>query len=77
MSAHKVPDSFSIGCLTPIPNKKKLLSGCSSFRSVKVATLFCKIFEKLIIDEIRSKYAVHVKQFGFQSRLAVVIPFLP
>jgi len=64
-----VPDSFSIGCLTPIPKKNKPPSDCSSFRPITVSTVFCKIFENLIIEELRTKCTVQAHQFGFQSRL--------
>ena len=47
-----VPDSFSIECFTPIPKKNKPPSECLSFCPITVATLFCKIFEKLIDDEL-------------------------
>ena len=64
-----VPDSFSIGILTPVPKKGKPLSQCSSFRPITVATVFCKLFEALIVDELRSKCTVPDHQFGFQPSL--------
>ena len=64
-----VPDSFSTECLTPIPKNNKPPSESSSFRQITVATLLCNIFEKLIIDELRTKCTVQAHQFGFQSRL--------
>ena len=64
-----VPDSFSLGILTPVPKKGKPLCQCSSFRPVTVATVFCKLFEALIVDELRSKCTVPDHQFGFQPSL--------
>jgi len=64
-----VTDSFSIGCLTPIPKKNQPPSECLSFCSIGVETLFCKIFQILITDELRTKCTVQAYQFGFHSCL--------
>ena len=64
-----VPDSFSIGILTPMPKKGKPLCQCSSFRPITVATVFCKLFEALVVDELPSKCTVPDHQFGFQPGL--------
>ena len=64
-----VPDSFSIGILTPVPKTGKPVSHWSSFRPITVATVFCKLFESLIVDELRSKCTVFDHQFGFQPSL--------
>ena len=64
-----VPDSFSIGILTPLPKKGKPLWQCSSFRPITVATVLCNLFEALIADELLSKCTVADHQFSFQPGL--------
>ncbi|XP_065562481.1 uncharacterized protein LOC136028563 [Artemia franciscana] len=64
-----VPDSFSIGILTPVPKKGKPLCQSSSFRHITLATVVCKSFEALIVDELRPKCTVPDHPFGFQPSL--------
>ena len=64
-----MPDSFSIGILTPVPRNGKPISQCSSFQPITMATVFCKLFEALIVDELRSKCTVPDHQLGFQPSL--------
>ena len=42
---------------------------CSSYRPITVSNVFCKLFELLTCEEIRSKCYVPSGQFGFQKGL--------
>ena len=52
-----------------MPKKGKPLSQCLSFQPITVATVFCKLFEALIVYELQSKCTVPDHQFGFQPSL--------
>ena len=60
-----VPDSFSVGLIPPILKNGKDLSECSSYRPITVSSVFAKVFELLLINNLRSFCYMPPLQFGF------------
>ena len=64
-----LPSLFCSGDLAPIPKKGKSESQCFPFRPITVFTTLCKLFELLLIDELRLKCYIPPQQFGYQANL--------
>lgn len=64
-----VPDIFCLGVITPVLKKGKPAHEPSSYRPITVSSVFCKLFEKLIISDIKASCKVPPHQFGFQAGL--------
>ncbi|XP_065583954.1 uncharacterized protein LOC136042989 [Artemia franciscana] len=57
------------GVITPVLKKGKPAHEPSSYRPITVSSVFCKLFEKLIISDIKASCKVPPHQFGFQAGL--------
>ena len=64
-----LPSLFCSGDLAPIPKKGKSESQYFPFRPITVFTTLCKLFELLLIDELRLKCYIPPQQFGYQDNL--------
>ncbi|XP_065565889.1 uncharacterized protein LOC136030774 [Artemia franciscana] len=64
----KVPITFCISDLTPIPKKGEVEPQCSSFRLINVATSLCKLFELLFRDDLEKTSYASPYQFGFKRK---------
>jgi hypothetical protein len=62
-----VPDLFCLGSITPVLKKGKPATEPSSYRPITISSVFCKLFELLIIGDIRKCCKAPPHQFGFQS----------
>ena len=60
-----VPDVFCRGQLTPILKKGKPANICSSYRPITVSPVLCKLFEMLILPNVRNCCQMPNYQFGF------------
>ncbi|XP_065578573.1 uncharacterized protein LOC136038982 [Artemia franciscana] len=60
-----VPDVFCRGQLTPILKKGKPANICSSYRPITVSPVLCKVFEMLILPNVRNCCQMPNYQFGF------------
>jgi len=64
-----VLDSFCVGLISLILKKGKDLSECSSYWPITVSSVFAKVFELLIINNLCSLCYMPPHQFGFQPKL--------
>jgi hypothetical protein len=62
-----VPDLLCLGSITPILKKGKPARGPSSYRPITISSVFCKLFEFVIIGGIRKCWKAPPHQFGFLS----------
>lgn len=64
-----VPSCFSLGMVIPILKKGKPAEQPSSYRPVTISSVFCKLFEIVLFDEIYDKCEMPPHQFGFRKGL--------
>jgi hypothetical protein len=62
-----VLDLFCLGSITPVQKKGKPATEPSSYRPITISSVFCKLFELLIIGGIRKCCKAPPLLFGFQS----------
>ena len=63
------PKDFSVSTIIPIPKKQNINSALSdNFRGIALSSVFCKVFDNLILMKFLDKLCTSALQFGFKSR---------
>jgi len=63
------PKDFGISTIIPIPKKHNVNTADSNnFRGIALSSVFCKLFDHIILDKFQNKLCTSELQFGFKRR---------
>jgi len=61
------PKDFGISTIIPIPKKHNtLVADSNNFRGIALSSVFCKLFDNIILDKFQNNLCSSEQQFGFK-----------
>lgn len=64
-------DNFNISVITPIPKSKKITDNPDDYRPISVSSVFCTLFEKIILIQFGYKYITSCKHASLVLKLGI------
>jgi len=63
------PSGFGASLIIPIPKKHKInFADCNNFRGIDLSSVFCKLFDNVVLKNCHANLCTSDVQFGFKSR---------
>ena len=63
------PKEFAASTIIPIPKKHNInVADSNNFRGIALSSVFCKLFDNVVLDKFRDKLCTSDLQFGFKSK---------
>ena len=63
------PTEFGTSTIIPIPKKQNInLADSNNFRGIALSSVFCKLFDNVILDKFADNLCTSELQFGFKSK---------